>query len=103
MQVLSDSGEGADNLNRWMATDRSANSDRFLEPAVRDMLFLDTKGKSFDLAAVNIQVCAFGFHRKCNHSFWQVTSRKIEHSINLVCSFVSEKSHSVLNVLKLFP
>ncbi|KAK3603011.1 hypothetical protein CHS0354_037758 [Potamilus streckersoni] len=53
--LMDDYGRGADNLCRWLFRDGAAKSDRFLEPGLRDNLFLDDDGDSFDLAAVNIQ------------------------------------------------
>ena len=55
-QLLSDSGKGCDHVNRWLFLGKSARSDRFLEPGVRNKLFLDKNGNSFDLASLNIQV-----------------------------------------------
>ncbi|KAK3603013.1 hypothetical protein CHS0354_037760 [Potamilus streckersoni] len=53
--LMDDYGRGADNICRWLFRDGAAKSDRFLEPGLRDNLFLDEDGDSFDLAAVNIQ------------------------------------------------
>ncbi|XP_052770372.1 peroxidase-like [Mya arenaria] len=53
--VLENGGRGSDDVNRWLTTHRGGKQDRFLEPAIRDFLFLDDTGQSFDLAALNIQ------------------------------------------------
>ena len=49
-------GQGCDDVNRWLFKDKGAKSDNFLEPGIRNRLFLDKNGQSFDLAALNIQV-----------------------------------------------
>ncbi|WAR22365.1 PLSP-like protein [Mya arenaria] len=53
--VLENGGRGSDDVNRWLTTNRGGKQDRFLDPAIRDFLFLDDTGQSFDLAALNIQ------------------------------------------------
>lgn len=48
-------GCGADGINRWMVSEGQSSDDRFLDDGVRNYLFLDERGDSLDLAALNIQ------------------------------------------------
>ncbi|KAJ8322199.1 hypothetical protein KUTeg_000670 [Tegillarca granosa] len=48
-------GARAPDLSRWMSHDSSFKADRFIERGVRDFLFKDGDGNSFDLASLNIQ------------------------------------------------
>ncbi|OWF39452.1 peroxidase-like [Mizuhopecten yessoensis] len=50
-----DKGKNVAGLLRWLSTEPTTCNDRVFEPQVRDLLFLDKKGNSFDLPAINIQ------------------------------------------------
>ncbi|XP_033761598.1 myeloperoxidase-like [Pecten maximus] len=53
--VIGNAGQDIPKLARWMCTNSSMKVDRRFEAGVKDMLFLDSNGMSFDLAALNIQ------------------------------------------------
>ncbi|XP_060065121.1 thyroid peroxidase-like [Ylistrum balloti] len=53
--VIGNEGQDVPKLARWLCHNNSMRTDRIFEPGVRDMLFLDNDGRSFDLAALNIQ------------------------------------------------
>ena len=53
--ILSHYGKGYDAVGRWQVNDVQANDDRFLDDGVRNKLFMDKQGMSFDLSALNIQ------------------------------------------------
>ncbi|XP_069110953.1 peroxidase-like protein [Argopecten irradians] len=48
-------GKNLAGLLRWLSTEPTTCNDRVFEPQVRDLLFLDKKGNSLDLPAINIQ------------------------------------------------
>ncbi|XP_060073870.1 peroxidase-like [Ylistrum balloti] len=50
-----DDGKNLPGLLRWLSTEPTTCNDRVFEPQVRDLLFLDKKGNSLDLPAINIQ------------------------------------------------
>ncbi|KAL4231588.1 heme binding [Mactra antiquata] len=53
--LFTDNNLGTDNINRWLCQEKGGKADRFLDAGVRDKLFFDEDGKSFDLASLNIQ------------------------------------------------
>lgn len=53
--LMSHGGKGNDWIGEWMLDDSHAKSDRCVNDGVRNYLFMDHHGKSFDLVAVNIQ------------------------------------------------
>ncbi|XP_060064711.1 chorion peroxidase-like [Ylistrum balloti] len=53
--VVGNAGNDVPQLARWICSNESMKRDRILEPGVRDLLFLDSNGHSFDLGALNIQ------------------------------------------------
>ncbi|KAK3094346.1 hypothetical protein FSP39_000628 [Pinctada imbricata] len=53
--MLQNNGLGYDGVGNWVVNDVQAKDDRFLDDGVRNKLFLDDKGRSFDLSALNIQ------------------------------------------------
>lgn len=53
--IFSDNGKGCERVAYWELNSRQAQPDRFLQNGVRNNLFLDKKGDSFDLASLNIQ------------------------------------------------
>ncbi|XP_060072565.1 peroxidase-like protein [Ylistrum balloti] len=53
--IFDDHGLGFGRVAYWQLNNKQANQDRFLQDGVRNNLFLDKRGNSFDLAALNIQ------------------------------------------------
>lgn len=53
--ILRSKGCSLDGIGRWLISDNQMQDDRFIENGVRNLLFLDKTGNSFDLAALNIQ------------------------------------------------
>ncbi|XP_069110183.1 peroxidase-like protein [Argopecten irradians] len=53
--VQTKGGKNQEDLTRWMSAGPAARMDRVFEKAVRDLLFVDSKGDSFDLPSLNIQ------------------------------------------------
>ncbi|XP_021373766.1 chorion peroxidase-like [Mizuhopecten yessoensis] len=53
--VVGNSGNDVPMLARWVCANESMKRDRILERGIRDLLFLDSEGHSFDLGALNVQ------------------------------------------------
>ncbi|XP_069111540.1 peroxidasin homolog pxn-2-like isoform X2 [Argopecten irradians] len=53
--VISNAGQDIPKLARWVSFNNSMKWDRIFEPGVRNMLFMDDNGRSFDLGSLNIQ------------------------------------------------
>ncbi|XP_033762435.1 lactoperoxidase-like [Pecten maximus] len=53
--VVGDSGNDVPLLARWVCANESMRRDRIFERGIRDLLFLDSEGHSFDLGALNLQ------------------------------------------------
>ncbi|XP_021361140.1 peroxidase-like protein [Mizuhopecten yessoensis] len=53
--IFDDNGKGCGRMAYWQLNNKQAHQDRFLQDGVRNYLFLDKQGNSFDLAALNIQ------------------------------------------------
>jgi peroxidase len=53
--VLQNLGKALADFARWLVSFPVMEDDRFVEDGVRDFLFLDDKGESFDLVALNLQ------------------------------------------------
>lgn len=53
--VLQRRGNALNDFARWLTSFPAMADDRFVEDGVRDFLFLDERGHSFDLVALNIQ------------------------------------------------
>lgn len=53
--VLQHLGKALADFGRWLVSFPVMEDDRFVEDGVRDFLFLDDKGESFDLIALNLQ------------------------------------------------
>jgi len=53
--VLQNMGRAISDFARWLTSFPVMKDDRFVQDGVRDNLFLDRSGRSFDLVALNIQ------------------------------------------------
>ncbi|XP_069141012.1 chorion peroxidase-like [Argopecten irradians] len=53
--ILERMGQALNDFARWLISFPVMQDDRFVEDGVRDFLFLDNRGHSFDLVALNIQ------------------------------------------------
>ncbi|XP_060078550.1 peroxidase-like [Ylistrum balloti] len=53
--ILERMGQALNDFARWLISFPVMEDDRFVEDGVRDFLFLDNRGHSFDLVALNIQ------------------------------------------------
>ncbi|XP_076104054.1 peroxidase-like protein isoform X1 [Mytilus galloprovincialis] len=53
--ILQNMGQALNDFARWLTTFPQMKDDRFVESGVRDNLFMDESGKSFDLISLNIQ------------------------------------------------
>ncbi|OWF40024.1 lactoperoxidase-like [Mizuhopecten yessoensis] len=53
--VIQNAGQDVPKLARWVIANNSMKADRIFEPGVRNLLFLDSNGSSFDLGSLNIQ------------------------------------------------
>ena len=53
--VLQNMGQAINDFARWLTSFPQMKDDRFVEAGVRDFLFMDDRGQSFDLESLNIQ------------------------------------------------
>ncbi|XP_069139812.1 peroxidase-like protein [Argopecten irradians] len=53
--IFDDHGLGCGRVAHWTLNSKQANQDRLIQDGLRNYLFLDKEGNSFDLAALNIQ------------------------------------------------
>lgn len=53
--ILQNMGQALNDFARWLTTFPQMKDDRFVERGVRDFLFMDESGRSFDLVSLNIQ------------------------------------------------